>query len=127
MRLLYPPGYKSKGYTLEEDIFLVCMMHKYGVGSDWLSIKDEIRKAWQFRFDWFFKSRTILELQKRGEFLTKLIEKENEEMGAKLKTEEAHLIKASTASKSKSSSSSSSKRQRPSSSSHGSSSKRKKK
>lgn len=36
--------------------------------------------GYRFSFDWFFKSRTSLELAKRGDFLIKLIEKENEEL-----------------------------------------------
>ncbi|KDO23329.1 hypothetical protein SPRG_11643 [Saprolegnia parasitica CBS 223.65] len=121
MKLTYPGGYKSKGFTMDEDVFLICMMHKHGVGGDWVAIKEDIRKAWQFRFDWFFKSRTILELQKRGEFLTKLIEKENEELGTKVVAEEEHL--ATKAKPSSSSSGSSSKKRASSSTS--SSSKRK--
>lgn len=113
MRLNYPSGYKSKGYTLEEDVFLVVMMNKYGPLEHWSEIRDEIRKAWQFRFDWFFKSRTIGELQKRGETLTRMIERENDEMKAKNSKDEEELLKkanksGSSSSKSKSKSSSSS-------------------
>jgi SWI/SNF-related matrix-associated actin-dependent regulator of chromatin subfamily A member 5 len=114
MRLNYPSGYKSKGYTLEEDVFLVVMMNKYGPLEHWSEIRDEIRKAWQFRFDWFFKSRTIGELQKRGETLTRMIERENDEMKTKNTKDEEELAKkasksGSSSSKSKSKSSSSSK------------------
>ncbi|KAF0688342.1 Aste57867_20054 [Aphanomyces stellatus] len=125
MKLQYPGGYKSKGFTLDEDIFLVCMMHKHGF--EWQAIKDDIRQAWQFRFDWFFKSRTVAELQKRGEFLTKLIEKENEEDTSKVAAEEETLTAKATKKHKGSSSSgggSSKKRSRPSSSS-GSSKRRK--
>lgn len=38
-----------------------------------------------FRFDWFIKSRTAVELQRRGDVLIRLIEKENEESGGKRK------------------------------------------
>ncbi|RQM27730.1 hypothetical protein B5M09_001313 [Aphanomyces astaci] len=129
MKLQYPGGYKSKGFTHEEDVFLVCMMHQHGF--EWNAIKDDIRKAWQFRFDWFFKSRTIVELQKRGEFLTKLIEKENEETASKAATED-ETLSAKATKKHKSSSSggggsSSKKRSRPSSSSSSSSKRRKSK
>lgn len=37
-------------------------------------------QAWQFRFDWFFKSRNAAELQRRGDTLIRLVEKENEEL-----------------------------------------------
>ncbi|RHY25867.1 hypothetical protein DYB32_008035 [Aphanomyces invadans] len=126
MKLQYPGGYKSKGFTHDEDVFLVCMMHEHGF--EWNAIKDDIRKAWQFRFDWFFKSRTIVELQKRGEFLTKLIEKENEETASKAATEDETLsAKATKKHKSSSSGGSSKKRSRPSSSSSSSSKRRKSK
>ncbi|CAN0241061.1 unnamed protein product, partial [Ectocarpus fasciculatus] len=55
------------------------MMHRYGYGN-WEVIRMEIRKAWQFRFDWFFKSRNAAELQRRGDTLIRLVEKENEEL-----------------------------------------------
>eukprot|EP00644_Phytophthora_capsici_P016041 jgi/Phyca11/528256/estExt2_fgenesh1_pm.C_PHYCAscaffold_280011 len=112
MRLHYPAGYKSKGYILDEDVFLVVMMNKYGPLEHWGEIRDEIRKAWQFRFDWFFKSRTIGELQKRGEVLTRMIERENDELKSKNSKDEDDLAKkakksSSSSSKSKSKSSSS--------------------
>ncbi|KAL3669958.1 hypothetical protein V7S43_005331 [Phytophthora oleae] len=112
MRLHYPAGYKSKGYILDEDVFLVVMMNKYGPLEHWGEIRDEIRKAWQFRFDWFFKSRTIGELQKRGEVLTRMIERENDELKSKNSKDEEDLAKkakksSSSSSKSKSKSSSS--------------------
>ncbi|GMF35385.1 unnamed protein product [Phytophthora fragariaefolia] len=122
MRLHYPAGYKSKGYILEEDVFLVVMMNKYGPLEHWGEIRDEIRKAWQFRFDWFFKSRTIAELQKRGEVLTRMIERENDELKSRGSKDEEDLAKkakksSSSSSKSKSKSSSSSSRSKTSSSS----------
>jgi SLIDE len=55
---------KGKAYTEEEDRFLLCMMHKLGYGA-WDEMKAEIRKSWRFRFDWFFKSRTPQELNRR--------------------------------------------------------------
>ncbi|KAI9906732.1 hypothetical protein PsorP6_016200 [Peronosclerospora sorghi] len=107
MRLHYPAGYKSKGYILEEDVFLVVMMNKYGPLEHWGEIRDEIRKAWQFRFDWFFKSRTIGELQKRGEVLTRMIERENDELKSRTSKDEEDLVKKAKKSSSKSKSSSS--------------------
>ena len=67
---------KGKQFTLEEDSFIICMSAQFGYGNFDL-IKIEIRKCWEFRFDWFFKSRTSLELQKRCDTLLKLIEKEH--------------------------------------------------
>ena len=78
---------KGKAFTEEEDVFMVCKMNEIGYGM-WDELKIAIRQAWQFRFDWFIKSRTPLELQRRCETLTRLIEKEVEEMETKKKQEE---------------------------------------
>ena len=68
---------RGKAYTAEEDRFIVCLMQKIGYGR-WEEIKLEIRKAWQFRFDWFIKSRTLQELNRRGDLLVKLIRSEKD-------------------------------------------------
>jgi SWI/SNF-related matrix-associated actin-dependent regulator of chromatin subfamily A member 5 len=47
-------GYFLQAFTEEEDRFLVCMTHQLGYGR-WEELKYEIRKAWNFRFDWFIK------------------------------------------------------------------------
>lgn len=44
-----------------------------------------IRAAPQFRFDWFIKSRTAMELQRRCNTLITLIERENQELEEKEK------------------------------------------
>ncbi|KAJ0389033.1 hypothetical protein P43SY_011528 [Pythium insidiosum] len=106
---------------MEEDVFLVVMMNKFGPLEHWSEIRDEIRKAWQFRFDWFFKSRTIGELQKRGEMLTRMIERENEELKSKHSKEEDDLAKKAKKSSSSSSSKSSSSKSKSKSSSKSSS------
>jgi SWI/SNF-related matrix-associated actin-dependent regulator of chromatin subfamily A member 5 len=55
---------KGKAFTEEEDRFILCMVDKLGYGN-WDDLKAEIRKSWRFRFDWFFKSRLPVELQRR--------------------------------------------------------------
>jgi len=70
-------GYRA--YTDEEDAFLLYMMYKHGYGMA-ERIRMEIRRAWQFRFDWFFKSRNAQEIQKRCDAVVRLVEKENEEI-----------------------------------------------
>ncbi|UYV62642.1 SMARCA5 [Cordylochernes scorpioides] len=80
---------KGKNYTEEEDRFLVCMLHKLGFDKE--NVYDElraaIRQAPQFRFDWFIKSRTASELQRRCNTLITLIERENQELEEKEKAE----------------------------------------
>lgn len=70
---------RSKTFIDEEDRWLVCMTNKLGYGK-WEDIKFEARKAWQFRFNWWFKSRTPVELKRRVDVLVRLIERENEEI-----------------------------------------------
>jgi len=88
MKFNYGPGYKGRAYTEEEDAFLVCMMHRHGYGAA-ERIRMEIRRAWQFRFDWFFKSRNVAEIQKRCDNVMKVLEREAEETEEKKRKEEA--------------------------------------
>ena len=78
MKINYGSGLRGKGYQEEEDAFLVCMMYRHGYGAA-ERIRMEIRRAWQFRFDWYFKSRPAQEIQKRCDLLVKIVERENEE------------------------------------------------
>ena len=100
MTLSYISGTKNRGYTEEEDSFLLCMMHRHGFGSV-ERIRLEIRRAWQFRFDWHFKSRSSQEIQKRCEAIVKIVEKENEdiskmELAEERKKYEAKLAESTT-------------------------------
>jgi SWI/SNF-related matrix-associated actin-dependent regulator of chromatin subfamily A member 5 len=85
MKLNYGAGTRGRAYQEEEDAFLVCMMHRHGYGAA-ERIRMEIRRAWQFRFDWYFKSRSAQEIQKRCDAIVKFVEKENEEYRKKGKT-----------------------------------------
>ncbi|EGC28868.1 hypothetical protein DICPUDRAFT_4822, partial [Dictyostelium purpureum] len=69
---------KNKTYNDDEDIFLVCMIHKLGYGA-WEELKEEIRKSPQFRFDWLIQTRTPSELKQRCDQLLKYIIKEHQE------------------------------------------------
>jgi SNF2 family DNA or RNA helicase len=81
LKLLYSTN-RGKNYTEEEDRFLICTLEKLGYGTDDIYdlIRQEIRKSPSFRFDWFFKSRTSAELQRRCTTLIALVEKENHEI-----------------------------------------------
>ncbi len=65
------------------------MLHKLGFDRE--NVYDElratVRAAPQFRFDWFIKSRTALELQRRCNTLITLIERENSELEEREKME----------------------------------------
>ena len=52
---------KSKTYTEEEDRWLVCMTARCGYG-EWDFIRAQLVRSWEFRFNWFFKSRNAAEV-----------------------------------------------------------------
>ncbi|XP_068081642.1 chromatin-remodeling complex ATPase chain Iswi isoform X2 [Anabrus simplex] len=81
LRIAYGTN-KGKNYTEEEDRFLVCMLHKLGFDKEnvYEELRAAVRQAPQFRFDWFIKSRTAMELQRRCNTLITLIERENQEL-----------------------------------------------
>jgi len=87
LKLSYGPN-KFKSFTEEEDRFLLCSIPEVGFGN-WDELKAQIRQHWQFRFDWFIKSRTPKELGRRVETLISLIEKESEAGDKKREAEEA--------------------------------------
>jgi SWI/SNF-related matrix-associated actin-dependent regulator of chromatin subfamily A member 5 len=82
MKINYGGGGRGRGFQEEEDAFLICMMYRHGYGAA-ERIRMEIRRAWQFRFDWYFKSRSAVEIQKRCEAIVKVVERENEELRKK--------------------------------------------
>merc|ERR1712012_272063 len=88
LRITYGAN-KGKNYTEEEDRFLVCMLHKLGFDKEnvYEDLRAAVRCAPQFRFDWFIKSRTAMELQRRCNTLIMLIEKEMNEIEEREKSE----------------------------------------
>lgn len=80
---------KGKNYMEEEDRFLVCMLHKLGFDREnvYEELRAAVRGSPQFRFDWFLKSRTAMELQRRCNTLITLIERENAELEEKERIE----------------------------------------
>uniref|UniRef100_A0A2M3Z6B9 Putative chromatin remodeling complex swi/snf component swi2 n=1 Tax=Anopheles braziliensis TaxID=58242 RepID=A0A2M3Z6B9_9DIPT len=88
LRIAYANN-KGKNYTEDEDRFLVCMLHKLGFDKEnvYEELRTAVRGAPRFRFDWFLKSRTALELQRRCNTLITLIERENQELEEKERME----------------------------------------
>merc|ERR1712080_759028 len=69
----------SKSWTEMEDRFILCMLQKFGLNRGEIvfeDIKKIMRNAPQFRFDWYIKSRTTVEISKRSVYLLNIIEKE---------------------------------------------------
>ncbi|TEB28250.1 transcription activator snf2l1 [Coprinellus micaceus] len=83
LELNYPTT-KGKVYSEEEDRYLLCRLHHYGMQLDdvYERIKRDISEFPVFRFDWFFKSRSTQELQRRCNTLLSMIEKEAEQARA---------------------------------------------
>jgi len=88
LKILYGTN-KGKNFTEEEDRYLICMLHRIGYDKEasYEDLRRQIRVAPQFRFDWFLKSRTPNELQRRCNTLINLIERENSELAEKEKVE----------------------------------------
>ncbi|THG99294.1 hypothetical protein EW026_g3037 [Hermanssonia centrifuga] len=88
LELNYPTT-KGKVYSEEEDRYLLCRLNHYGMRADdvYERIKKDITEFPVFRFDWFFKSRSPQELQRRCNTLLGMIEKEAE-------TKQAEEVKA---------------------------------
>ncbi|OAX83662.1 hypothetical protein ACJ72_01975 [Emergomyces africanus] len=76
----------KKVYTEEEDRFLLVMLDKHGVDGEGLyeKIREEIRESPLFRFDWFFLSRTPVEIGRRCTTLLNTVAKEFEVDGTKI-------------------------------------------
>ncbi|KAH7886369.1 SNF2 family N-terminal domain-containing protein [Phlebopus sp. FC_14] len=79
LELNYPTT-KGKVYSEEEDRYLLCRLNYYGMQADdvYERIRKDILEFPVFRFDWFFKSRSVQELQRRCNTLLGMIEKEAE-------------------------------------------------
>jgi SWI/SNF-related matrix-associated actin-dependent regulator of chromatin subfamily A member 5 len=71
----------KKVYTEEEDRFLLVMLHKHGLDSQGVydRIVSEIEESPLFKFDWFFLSRTPVEISRRCTTLLTTIVKEFED------------------------------------------------
>lgn len=87
------PIQKSKYFSKEADIVLLCLTHEYGYGN-WTEIKHAIRRDGRVRFDHLLMSRNENELSKRVGILVKTIEKEieQEQKGEKSQSSKAQKV-----------------------------------
>jgi len=76
---------KSKYFSKDSDITLICLTNKFGYGK-WREIKKAIRRDPRCRFDHLFLSRNEQELQRRVDILIKALEKEEETNKRKMQT-----------------------------------------
>ncbi|KAK2068556.1 hypothetical protein P8C59_003189 [Phyllachora maydis] len=72
----------KKVYTEEEDRFLLVLLDKFGIDSEnvYEHIREEIRESPLFRFDWFFLSRTPIEIGRRCNTLLTTVVKEFDDL-----------------------------------------------
>ncbi|WFD36168.1 hypothetical protein MCUN1_003044 [Malassezia cuniculi] len=84
---------KVRTYSEEEDRFLLVRLAEYGLSAEdvYERIRIDILRHPEFRFDWFIKSRTAPELQRRCQTLLLMLQKEDEDekRSRKRATEEA--------------------------------------
>ncbi|SCU77874.1 LADA_0A02652g1_1 [Lachancea dasiensis] len=79
LTLKYPPSNSNKRiFSEEEDRFLLLMLFKYGIDREnvYELVRDEIRDCPLFELDFFFQSRTPIELNRRAITLLQCLEKE---------------------------------------------------
>jgi SWI/SNF-related matrix-associated actin-dependent regulator of chromatin subfamily A member 5 len=75
IRIIFPPGNHQSEYTYEDDQYLIYVTNKYGYGN-WDDILREVKTSEDLLFNYYLKSRNKAEIQKRVDYLVKLIEKE---------------------------------------------------
>lgn len=83
--LIIPYANANKKYSEKEDRFLLCALHKHGLSaSSYEKIRADIRESPHFRFNWFLRSRTPMELKRRcHNLLMQLSNKETAEKKSK--------------------------------------------
>lgn len=99
LKLLHPPS--SATFTAEEDAFLLVQLYKHGVDSEGIyeTIHKEILKSNIFKFDYFLKSRTNTELNRRCNSLLANVVKEFDTLETQMKTELTNKKRALSAAK----------------------------
>lgn len=77
----------KKVYTEEEDRFLLVLLDRFGIDSEGIyeRMRDEIRESPLFRFDWFFLSRTPIEIGRRCNTLLTTVVKEFDDVNTTTK------------------------------------------
>ncbi|RMZ85478.1 hypothetical protein DV737_g740, partial [Chaetothyriales sp. CBS 132003] len=110
----------KKVYTEEEDRFLLVMLDRHGLDAEDLydKIRDDIRESPLFRFDWFFLSRTPIEIGRRCTTLLNTPKKKKAKNGKDVENgvvnKKIKAVKSSAAAGSKATSSSPSTSRAPS-------------
>ena len=75
IKIAFPTNNHQSEYTYEEDQYLIYITNKFGYGN-WDDIMKKIKTSEDLLFNYFLKSRNKIEIQKRIDYLVKIIEKE---------------------------------------------------
>jgi hypothetical protein len=75
IKIVYPPNSKQSEFSYEEDQFLIFLTFNHGYGN-WEEIVRAIRLSDDFMFNYYLKSRDKSEIQKRVDYLVKVLERE---------------------------------------------------
>lgn len=93
---------------------MICKLYELGYGEDdvYEKIKQAVREAPQFRFDWYIRSRSALEISRRCAALVAVVEREMGDLVQQKLREREKELKASAVKKSPVASSSKSRSKR---------------
>ena len=75
IKINFPPGNHQSEFTYEDDQYLIYVTNKYGYGN-WDDIMKDLKTSEDLLFNYYLKSRNKAEIQKRVDYLVKLIERE---------------------------------------------------
>ena len=92
--IIYPTQ-KSKFFSKDSDVILLCLTHKHKYGN-WSKIKKALRTETKCRFDHLLLSRTEKELQRRVDILVKGLEKELKDESKRKNKHDAGKLLATT-------------------------------
>merc|ERR1719223_1114963 len=74
IQLKYSATQREKGYTKNEDVFLLHETRRVGYG-EWQALRESILSSPEFTFDYYLRSRSGLELSRRVDTLLALLGK----------------------------------------------------
>ena len=83
--------HKSKLYSTESDRLLLYLTNVVGYGQ-WDQLRSRIRKSNICKFDYVLTSRTTAELQRRVDYLLKIIERESEGKTGPIEEEKEEIV-----------------------------------
>ena len=75
IKINFPPGNHQSEFTYEDDHYLIYVTNKHGYGN-WDDIMRDLKTSEDLLFNYYLKSRNKAEIQKRVDYLVKLIERE---------------------------------------------------